>query len=151
MAVERQARIDEADAEWHEQTSGGLPRPVRAVAGGIAGAATVTALNEVGWRMIPHAPRMDVLGERALARTVAAAGRKPPRGRGLFRWTMVGDLVSNSAYHSLVGGTPKSTVWWRGALLGLLAGLGAAFLPKRLGLGRQPDERAPRTQALTVA
>jgi hypothetical protein len=39
----------------------------------------------------------------------------------------------------------------RGALLGLAAGVGAAYLPPRIGLGEQPGQRPPATQIMTVA
>lgn len=134
-----------------EQASGGLPGPLRAALAGLAGAVTVTALNEVGRRLIPHAPRMEVLGQRSLARVIDLAGGDPPRGKRLFRLTLAGDLLHNAAYYSMVGGGKAAAPWKRGATLGALAGLGAVTLPRPLGLGRQPGERVPQTQALTVA
>lgn len=123
----------------------------RAAAAGIAGAVTVTLLNEVGKRVLPNPPRLDVMGERALAGTMLAAGTTPPTGRRLFRATLVGDLASNAAYYSLVGvGNPKGA-WGRGVLLGAAAGAGAALLPQRIGLGRQPNARTPWTELLTFA
>lgn len=93
---------------------------------------------------------MEVIGERALSRAVDAAGLEAPRGRALYRWSVVGDLVSNTLYYGLVGlGAPRG-VWRRGGALGLAAGLGAVFLPGPLGLGRQPGERPPLTHLLTV-
>ncbi|WP_245557528.1 hypothetical protein [Deinococcus peraridilitoris] len=118
---------------------------------GVVGALTVTLLNESVRRVVPHAPRMDVIGERALSRTLDAAGLKPPRGKALYRWTMLGDLVSNSLYYALVGlGSPAGALP-RGGALGLAAGLGAVVLPRPLGLGRQPNEQSPVTPLLTVA
>jgi hypothetical protein len=64
---------------------------------------------------------------------------------------LAGDLVSNSLYYSLVGvGDPRHALR-RGAILGLLGGLGAALLPPMLGLGRKPVQRTPQTMAMTVA
>ena len=65
--------------------------------------------------------------------------------------TLAGDIVSNSAYYSLVavGGTEKAPV--TGALLGAAAGLGAVFIPGRLGLGDAPSGRTPQTKAMTIA
>lgn len=123
----------------------------RTIASGVVGAAAVTLLNEAGRRLIPHAPRVEVLGERALSRGLKAVDLTPPKGRALFRWTLAGDLLGNSLYYSLVGVPPFGGSLLRGGLLGAAAGAGAVFLPRRIGLGRQPKERAPLTPLLTVA
>jgi hypothetical protein len=118
---------------------------------GVAGAVTVTALNEAVRRTVPHAPRMEVIGMRALAGAGRKVGRRPPPPRRLFLETLAGDLVSNGIYYSLAAAGSRRNVWRRGALLGLAAGVGAALLPPYLGLGHQPGERQPLTQAMTVA
>ena len=123
----------------------------RVLTGGLAGTLVVTALHEVARRILPHAPRMDVIGERALSRTLAALGQRPPRGRRLFRATLAGELLSNTLYYSLVGAIAKSRVLRTGLLVGTAAGIGAVLLPPRLGLGRPPGEKAPLTPLLTLA
>lgn len=120
------------------------------MAAGVAGAVTVTLLNEGVRRVLPHAPRMDVIGERALSGTLRAAGAEPPRGRDLYRATLAADLLSNALYYSLVAVGQTGGHWARGAALGLAAGVGAVALPEPLGLGRQPGARSPRTPALTA-
>ncbi|GGL90402.1 hypothetical protein GCM10010840_30560 [Deinococcus aerolatus] len=118
---------------------------------GMAGALTVTALNEGVRRVLPHAPRIEVIGERALAGSLQALNVDPPRGAALYRWTLLGDLLSNTLYYGLVGLGPRQGAWQRGGLLGLAAGLGAVALPRPLGLGGQPGARSPRTPLLTAA
>ena len=54
--------------------SSGYSRSVRAMASGAAGALVLTGLHESARRIVPHAPRMDVIGERALAATWRAGG-----------------------------------------------------------------------------
>jgi hypothetical protein len=120
----------------------------RALANGAAGALTVTALNEGVRRVYPHAPRMDVIGMRALAAMLRGAHVEPPARDDLYYVTLVGDLATNTLYYSLVGDAPT---WKRGIGLGLAAGIGAALLPQPLGLGTQPRQRVPITQLLTVA
>ena len=122
---------------------------------GLAGAVAVTLVHETARRVIPHgAPRMDVIGQRAIARPIRAAGGSPPQGRNLYRTAMAGDLLLNTLYYSLVGfGRAKrrgDTAVGRGGVLGLAAGLGAALLPPLIGLGNQPRRRTPWTQILTV-
>jgi hypothetical protein len=118
---------------------------------GLAGAVTVTVLNEgVRW-VLPHAPRIEVIGERALSRSLGALDVKAPQGAALYRWTLLADLISNTLYYSAVGLGARQSVWKRGGVLGLAAGVGAAALPRPLGLGRQPGARSPITPLLTAA
>ena len=126
---------------------------LRALASGVAGAVALTAVHETARRVIPHAPRMDVIGRRGIAKSMVALGAAPPHGQRLQAAALAGDVVSNAMYYSLVGlgsDTPRA-IWRRGLFLGVLAGLGAAFLPPVLGLGRQPGKRGPFTHLLTIA
>lgn len=141
--------IDEREAA--DKSGKGAHPFVRALLSGLTGAATVNLLNEGARRVSQHAPRMEVIGERALQRSLRLADVKPPRGRALYRWALAGDVAGNTFYYSLAGLGSRRGARRRGAVLGLLAGLGAVFLTKPLGLGRQPDEDTPVTQALTVA
>ncbi|KAA9331995.1 hypothetical protein [Adhaeribacter soli] len=120
-----------------------------ALAGGLAGACALTLVHETVRRLNPDAPRMDVLGMRALAKTIRAAGHEPPAEDKLFGWTMLGDIVSNALYYSLTG-TGKG-VWLKGPALGLAAGVGGVMLPGPLGLGEGPSNRTTQTKVMTVA
>ena len=125
---------------------------LRAIGSGVAGAVAVTLLNEGGRRVIPHAPRMDVIGMRGIRRPMEAMGYRPPRGRTLRQIALGGDLASNGLYYSLVAAAGDRRHPYRmGLILGLAAGLGAALLPPVIGLGNQPHRRTPWTQLLTVA
>lgn len=124
---------------------------LQALAGGAVGALTVTVVNEVARRLVPHAPRLEVIGMRALARSIRGLEQEPPEGERLFSWALAGDLAANTVYYSLVGAGDATNAWRRGTLLGLAAGLGAVVLPRPLGLGRQPGARFPITPLLTVA
>ncbi len=122
-----------------------------ALGSGLAGALALTLLHETGRRVIPEAPRMDILGMRVIARTMNRAGQPPPTRERLHSMALAGDIAGNALYYSLVGaGAPGSGAWLRGGLLGLLAGLGGVFLPSSLGLGSGPSSRTRQTQALTV-
>ena len=124
---------------------------LKTLASGLIGSATLTAVHQGAQRFIPNAPHVDAIGRRAVARGIRAFGGTPPRGRRLHNTAHVGDLVSNALYYGLMEvGRPRNRVA-RGAILGLIGGLGAVFLPPRMGLGRQPHERWPRTPLMTVA
>ncbi len=138
MAVER----DKAQA-------GGMPWMVRALAAGLTGAVVVTALNEGARRLFPHSPRMDVIGGRAVAKAAGTLGLKRPDNRQRYRISLAGDLLSNAGYYALAAGAGRRSIPAGGAL-GMAAGAGAAFLPRPLGLGKQPDARRVVTPTLTV-
>ena len=129
----------------------GSHRTIRALASGAAGAMTLTGLHEMTRRVVPHAPRMDVIGKRALAGTIEAVGARPPQEKVLFRQTLAGELISNTLYYGLIGAGSKARALHRGLLLGLIAGVGAVILPPRLGLGHPPGGNAPLTPLLTLA
>ena len=126
-------------------------RTVTSLASGAIGALVLTALNEGARRGVPHAPRMEVIGMRALSAAVRALGGRPPRGRTLYRETLGADLLSNTIYYGLVGAGSRQTRLSRGILLGAAAGLGAVVLPPMLGLGRSPGSRRPATPLMTLA
>lgn len=112
----------------------------------MAGAATVTAVHQLARAVTDNAPRMDVVGMRALSRGINAAGGEAPHThRGLYGATLVGDLISNSAYYSL------ATTYTRGTVMGLLAGVGALMLPQRMGLGDPPHSELLSNKIMTVA
>ena len=136
---------------WRSAGRSSSPSPLAAIGGGIAGAVALTLVHETARRVIPHAPRVDVIGVRAIARPLRAAGYRPPRYNTLHNAALAGELVSNSAYYSLIGVGDPSRALRRGATLGLLAGAGAALLPPLIGLGQQPHRRTPFTQILTIA
>ena len=122
-----------------------------ALMAGMVGAVALTAVHQLARRLSDDAPRMDVLGERAIARTVHAAGGTLPLPRTLHRWALAGDIVANSAYYSMVACGRDAHMWTRGVALGLAAGAGALVLPRRLGLGDAPKSDHLPNQLMTVA
>lgn len=118
---------------------------------GLAGALALTLLHETARRFIPAAPRMDIVGMRAIAKSMRKAETKPPKGSKLYWLAMAGDIVSNAGYYSVVASAKPETRWAKGVLLGLGAGLGAVTLPGPLGLGKQPSGRSNATKLMTIA
>jgi hypothetical protein len=121
-----------------------------AVAAGLAGTAVVTALNEGVRRVLPGAPHAEWLGERGVRAIARRAGVAPPRGRALYWTALAGEVLSNTAYYATPG-LARRRPFLAAAALGVAAGLGAVFLPERLGLGRSPTRRSRRTATLSFA
>lgn len=121
------------------------------LASGAAGALALTAIHELGRRQVPYAPRMDVLGMRALRRFTPALRHEAPRSGRLRRWALAGDLVANTMYYSAVPARSRTQTWTRAAALGLSAGAGALLIPAQAGLGEPPHSERLANQAMTVA
>ncbi|MDY7232209.1 hypothetical protein [Hyalangium rubrum] len=126
-------------------------RSLRALGPGFIGSLSLTLIHEGARRVLGNPPRMDVLGKRSLKKGLRKLGLRPARGRRLHRQALVGDIVSNSLYYSLISvGRPRRP-YLRGALLGAIAGVGAVLLPPVLGLGKRPSRASASTALLTVA
>ncbi len=127
---------------------------LNALGSGLAGAATLNVIHEAVRRVRPQdAPRMDTLGRRSIARAMRLAGARPPARDKLQALALVGDIVSNTLFYTLVGaGSPNPRrALLRGAVLGSAAGVGAVMLPPLMGLGSAPSRRTPQTKAMTFA
>ncbi|HZG26321.1 MAG TPA: hypothetical protein VEZ17_17150 [Chitinophagaceae bacterium] len=122
-----------------------------AIGGGIAGACALTLVHQVLKSIDPDAPRMDLLGMEAVSLGLKKADRAIPSREKLYNATMAGDLLSNSLYYTLAGMGRKKSVLYRGAGLGLAAGIGGVLLPKPLGLHPEFSSRTPKTAVMTVA
>ena len=122
-----------------------------ALLAGACGAVALTAVHQFAKHASADAPRMDVLGERAIARILEGRGEEVPPAPTLHRWALAGDLIANSIYYSLVACGRKPDVWRRGVALGLAAGAGALVLPGPLGLGAAPRSDRITNQVMTVA
>jgi hypothetical protein len=122
-----------------------------ALISGLAGAAALTLLHQAARRVTPEAPRMDLLGMQAISKSMRKLDVETPPRNDLYRLTMLGDLLSNTLYYSLIGiGGDGRSVWARGSLMGLLAGLGGVVLPEPLGLDSAPSNRTRATQVMTI-
>ncbi|HWJ28004.1 MAG TPA: hypothetical protein VNS32_15770 [Flavisolibacter sp.] len=118
--------------------------------GGLAGTVTVASLHEAMKRVTPNAPRMDILDMALIQKGLKSMHKEIPGKDELQRWAVGGELFCDSAYYSLAGVGGKKGVWFRGAILGLAAGISAVFLPKQLGLPEDPSNKTLGTQLMTV-
>lgn len=120
------------------------------LAAGFAGAIALNVLHETARRLRPQdAPRMDVLGERGLRKILNLADLPQPSEGKAYTATLLGDIISNGLYYTVVGSGKHSLR--RGLLLGAAAGVGGVVLPGPMGLGEAPSNRTPQTKAMTVA
>jgi hypothetical protein len=121
-----------------------------AIAGGLAGAATIAALHEGFRRVTPNAPRMDLLDMEALKKILQAIHAKVPAKSELLKWTVTGEACCNVLYYSLPGLGKRKSVWLTSTLLGLAAGITAVVLPKPLGLPEAYSNRTTQTKVMTI-
>jgi hypothetical protein len=117
--------------------------------GGLAGAVALTLLNEGVKKIDNNAPRLDLLGQNALAKLLKGNTMLPQTVNKVF--PMAGDLVTNSLFFAMAQGSGKGDTYLRGALLGLSAGIGAVALPKQLGLEEKHTNENPQKALKTVA
>ena len=123
---------------------------IKNLIGGLVGAVALNILHESMKRLDHDAPRIDLVGEEALSRSITGLGGEPPEGDALFAATLAGDLVSNALYYSLIGIGKKKNLLWRGAGYGLAAGIGALTLTKPMGLRDAPITKTQKTKVMTV-
>jgi hypothetical protein len=122
----------------------------QALGAGFAGAAVLTLAHETLRRFRSDAPRMDVVGGRALSAIWRRAGGRPPRGKNLYMATLAADLLSNTAYFAgFLLGRPRFP-FVRQTAAGLAAGLGALVLPPILRLGFAPGSYRRKNRFFTI-
>lgn len=97
------------------------------IEGGIAGATTLSMLQEVLHKIDGGAPRPLLHKSGAIKQLKSGKKHKSKANNELFI-KLAGDLVANAAYFGLAGIGKKKNAVLRGGLLGAAAGLGSAFL-----------------------
>lgn len=122
---------------------------VSSTLGGLAGAAALTLMNQGVKKLDKDAPRLDLLGENALAKFMKGNDMLSKTTQQFF--PLAADLISNSLFFGMARGNSSSATLVRGALLGLGAGIGAMALPKPLGLNPDYTAKNNHTKVLTVA
>jgi hypothetical protein len=121
------------------------------VTSGLIGAVALTALHESLRGMVAHPPRMDLLGRRAIKKSLDAAGQETKPRAEFHRWALAGDIVANTIYYASIARGVGRAKWGRALVLGTAAGVGALALPPTMGLGRAPNSQYASTQLMTMA
>ncbi|RZM18759.1 MAG: hypothetical protein EOO88_39875 [Pedobacter sp.] len=117
---------------------------------GLAGAIALNVLHEGLRKKSNEVPRVDLLGEEALQKTLGYFGTQIEDEQTLYTATLAGDIVSNALYYSLIAAGDKKYLWPKAVFFGLSAGIGAIKLPKPMGLNPEPVAETSKKQVLTV-
>lgn len=125
-------------------------KTIASLGGGLAGACAVTLIHESVRKMVPKAPRMDLLGMNAISKGLNAAGIKTPTGNKLYTMALAGDILCNSLYYAMAGKGDEKNIWLKSSVLGLAAGIGAVILPGPLGLEEKHSARSTETKLMTI-
>lgn len=117
---------------------------------GLAGAVALNILHESLKKTSSDMPRVDLLGEEALQKTIQYFGGNLDNKKDLYKVTLAGDILGNTLYYSLIGAGNPKYLWPKVAMMGLSAGIGAVRLPEPMGLDPEPVAKNNQIKALTV-
>ena len=125
-----------------------MKKKLFALAGALVGTSVLTALHQsIRYTLPDIAPRMDMLDLELIHKVGDQLHVSLPSDDELYRATFIGEIVCNTAYYSLIGGScPQLKAWF----LGTVAGVSAVVLPEHLGIDPAPSNRTKATQYLTV-
>lgn len=124
---------------------------LKALASGLFGAVVLNLIHESVRQFSDPAPRVDLLGQQAIAETYKYFGAEPPAKNELYAMALAGDVTSNAAYYSLVAAGGAKNAVLTGLILGAAAGVGAVYLPAKVGLRSRYAAKTPQRAAMTVA
>jgi hypothetical protein len=117
---------------------------------GLAGAVALNILHETLKKQSNDVPRIDLLGEDAIQKTLNYFGGRIDDKETLYNATLAGDIVGNTLYYSLIGAGQAKYLWPKAIFVGLSAGIGAVKLPKPMGLDETPVTKTDEVKVLTV-
>jgi len=124
---------------------------IQNVLAGLGGAIALNILHESLKHKSENMPRVDLVGEEALQKSLNYFGSSIDNEATLYNATLAGDVISNALYYSLIGAGSKKHIWTRAVVYGLAGGIGAVTLPEPLGLKPQPVTKTQKTKVLTIA
>ena len=101
---------------------------------GLGGAIALNILHESLKKKGRDMPRIDILGEEVLEKSLGYAGTSIDNENQLYAATLGADLISNALYFSLIGAGNPNHIWPKAVSLGLAAGTGAITLAEPMGL-----------------
>ncbi|CAD7798343.1 hypothetical protein CHRY9390_00322 [Chryseobacterium aquaeductus] len=110
---------------------------------GFAGAIALNILHETIRKNFDNVPEINKLGEEALLKMTDNTPINITGENNLYAATLVGDIVSNGMYYATTATKSNLTS-------GLLAGVGAIVLPKKMGLNENPVASNNKKKIMTV-
>lgn len=123
---------------------------IKNLTAGFLGSVALNLLHETLRKKGTDVPKINLLGEEALNKTLVHLGNDPITDEDeLYKATLKADLISNTIYYSLIGGKRKY-IWPKAILFGLSAGLGAIQIPEKVGLDPTPVAGTDQKKVLTV-
>jgi len=123
---------------------------INPILGGFAGAIALNILHETVRKNISDPPRLDLLGEEVIEKTLDAVGVNHPHGKKLYSSAILGNIISNGLYYSTIGMGKNKNTWIKALSLGLVAGTAALKTPKHIGLEDSPVNRTGKTKIITL-
>ncbi|MDN3722773.1 hypothetical protein QRD02_00135 [Aequorivita sp. SDUM287046] len=126
-------------------------RKLKNLLAALGGALTLNILHETLKNKAAYMPRVDLLGEEAIQKTLHQFDTTIEDKPTLYKATLAADIVGNTLYYSMIGMGGREHLWKRAIFYGLSAGVGAVVLPKPLGLNPKPVTKNTKTQVLTIA
>lgn len=123
---------------------------IKALISGLIGAAILNLTHESVRQFSDRAPRVDLLGQQAIAESYRYFGAEPPKENQLYAMAMAGDLTSNALYYSLAATGGARNAVLTGTILGVAAGVGAVYLPDKMGLRSRYAAKTPERAAMTI-
>lgn len=115
----------------------------RKLIAGLGGAIALNMLHEYLRKNYAGAPHVNEVGEQALSQGLAKAGIVLTNHQARYRATLAADVASNGLYYAL-------TATHLPLLSGTLAGVGAVYLPSRMGLDDRPVASTDQKKLMTV-
>lgn len=125
-------------------------RKLNTLFAGLGGAIALNILHESLKKKDRDMPRVDLLGEEVLEKSLDYFDAKIKDEDILYKTTLAGDIISNALYYSAIGAGDAKYIWPRAVAIGLAGGIGAITLPEPLGLDDEPVTRTNKTKALTI-
>lgn len=110
---------------------------------GFAGAIALNILHETVRKNFTNVPHINELGEEALLKLTDNTPINITGEKSLYAATLFGDIVSNGLYYATTATNHNITS-------GLLAGVGAIALPKKMGLNDTPVAENNQKKAMTI-
>jgi len=123
---------------------------IKNIFAGLGGAIALNILHESLKNKDKNMPRVDLLGEEALQKSLSYFGVSITNENTLYKATLAGDVISNALYYSTIGGACTQNVFPRAIAYGIAAGVGAITLPEPIGLDDKPVTKSNKTKVLTV-